>query len=100
MAVGPYAEVNLRTGHVLTRLPVVGWSGRGPAVATNASERSCCRKRSRSARDQGGRNVSHYRSDRLRRPVSPVINYLEVSLPPTGVRRFGGDAAFYFRGVA
>ena len=44
MAVGPYAEVNLRTGHVLTRLPVVGWSGRGPAIDANTAEGFWTRK--------------------------------------------------------
>jgi len=33
MAVGPYGEVNLETGRVVTTLPVTGWGGRGPGVS-------------------------------------------------------------------
>ncbi len=32
-AVSPYQTVNLRTGRVVTTLPVVGWSGRGPSIS-------------------------------------------------------------------
>lgn len=30
---GPYGQVNLHSGRVLTTLPIVGWSGRGPAAS-------------------------------------------------------------------
>ncbi|RIK66806.1 MAG: hypothetical protein DCC65_08750, partial [Planctomycetota bacterium] len=33
MAVSPYQTVHLRTGRVITTLPVVGWGGRGPGVS-------------------------------------------------------------------
>lgn len=33
MAVSPYSTVNLRTGRMLTTLPVVGWEGRGPSIS-------------------------------------------------------------------
>lgn len=33
MAVGSYSTLNLRTGRVHTRLPIVGWEGRGPSIS-------------------------------------------------------------------
>lgn len=33
MQVSPYSTVNLRTGRMVTTLPVVGWEGRGPSIS-------------------------------------------------------------------
>lgn len=33
MQVSPYSTVNLRTGRMITTLPIVGWEGRGPSVS-------------------------------------------------------------------
>jgi hypothetical protein len=33
LPVGPWSQVNLRTGRVLTTIPVVSWSGRGPSIS-------------------------------------------------------------------
>ena len=33
MQVSPYSTVNLRTGRMITTLPIVGWEGRGPSIS-------------------------------------------------------------------
>lgn len=35
LPVGLYGQVNLRTGRVLTTIPITGWSGRGPSIQFN-----------------------------------------------------------------
>jgi YD repeat-containing protein len=35
LPVGKYGQVNLRTGRVLTTIPITGWSGRGPSIQFN-----------------------------------------------------------------
>jgi YD repeat-containing protein len=33
LPVGPFSQVNLRTGRVWTEIPIVGWGGKGPAIS-------------------------------------------------------------------
>jgi RHS repeat-associated protein len=35
LPVGKYGQVNLRTGRLLTTIPITGWSGRGPSIQFN-----------------------------------------------------------------
>jgi hypothetical protein len=32
MAIGEYSTLNLRTGRLLTEIPLLGWEGRGPSI--------------------------------------------------------------------